>query len=728
MTNAQAWAIRPKWHRFESAHSYARRQCQAAGIPLLFVERGLKSASHQYRYQVWADGAVAADTIEAAAGRPEGHYRRLMRQAQPDPDIAYPQRFLCRLCAAGDCVEQIPHDRENWCLRHPGQLVWTGVGSTPESQVVIPWDSAKAQAHAERRFRRMVTAGRVSARLHGRVWEMVRDNAWLTRPDGWIPDLSHCLDDHEVRGRAALYPETVVLLGILSNASTVKRWRALSSNDLRQAIAATLPSGWAPINVLVERIVLWLRPLRREIRATRVDPLDVPRDIVETSAIIDVTANYPLWIQRRPHAIAEWDWARNDHARDPWGPLGTSVKAWWVCDAGHSWESTPYVRAIAGCPYCSGLSTWRGQADLGTLYPLLAAEWDTSPGANAGDPDHVGPGSNRRIRWICSQGHRWIATINNRARNGSGCPYCGGSRATPGETDLATLHPDLAAEWDHERNGKLSPNTISARTTKRVWWLGRCGHNWQAAIANRTNGTRCPYCAGKRALPGVSDLATLRPDLAAQWHDSNELRPEHVRPNSGKKVTWQCDAGHVWEAPVYARSGAGQGCPYCSGHRVTPGETDLATLHPELAREWDASNTLRPQEVSAGSDRRVKWKCAEGHIWEATISSRTSKRPAGCPSCFGHRAVPGVDDLETLRPDLAAEWDATNAGSPDRVKASSRRMVNWRCAHGHVWEATVASRSSDSSCPACEAGAHLQAGQTETTSFTDSGDQAHPRG
>jgi hypothetical protein len=128
-----------------------------------------------------------------------------------------------------------------------------------------------------------------------------------------------------------------------------------------------------------------------------------------------------------------------------------------------------------------------------------------------------------------------MATINNRARNGSGCPYCGGSRATPGESDLATLHPDLAAEWDYERNGKLTPETIGARTTKRVWWAGRCGHNWQSAIANRTKGgTGCPYCAGKRALPGVTDLATLRPDLAAQWHHSNELRPEQVRPNSGK--------------------------------------------------------------------------------------------------------------------------------------------------------------------------------------------------
>ncbi len=653
MTDVRAWPIRPKWHKFESPRSYAQRQCEAAGIPFDFVERGLTTEARPYIYRVWNDEAKAAVTVEAAAGRPEGHYLRLKHLAQPHEDQAYPERFLCRLCAAGARVEQIPHDRENWCLRHPGQLVWTGPGTTPASQLVVPFD--RAVAKAERTFRRLAASGRIDARLHARVWEMVRDNAWLTAPDGWKPALADCLDDHEVRGRAELYGETVAVLATLSNHDDAARLTTLPSGELRTAIAGALPPMRGSTEVLVERIVLWLRPQRREIRPTRIDPLDVPLDIVDTSAIVDTNAAYPLWIQRRPHAAAEWNWSRNENGRDPWEPTGTSVKAWWVCDSGHSWESTPYVRAVAGCPYCSGLSTWSGQSDLGTKHPNLAAEWDKAAGANAGDPDHVGPGSNRRINWVCDRGHRWMATINNRARNGSGCPYCAGNRAIPGETDLATVYPKLAAEWDRERNGDLTPDSIGARTTKRVWWLGACGHGWRAAIANRVKGTGCPYCSGKRALPGVTDLATLRPDLAAQWHSCNELRPEQVRPNAAMKVVWRCEDGHEWEAAVYTRSGAGQGCPYCSGHRVMPGETDLATVHPELAGEWDGSNTFGPQDVTAGSDRRAKWRCAKGHVWEAAISSRTGRRPTGCPCCRGRRALPGVTDLSALRPDLAAE-------------------------------------------------------------------------
>ncbi|MEV8274315.1 zinc-ribbon domain-containing protein [Microbacterium sp. NPDC077184] len=700
MTDTRAWAIRPKWHRLESPRSYARRQSRAAGIPFEDVERGLTSEKQLYIYRVWKDEAAAAAIVEAAAGRPEGHYRRLRDIAQPDPSLTYPERFLCRLCSAGDFVEQIPHDRENWCLRHPGQMVWAGPGTTPGTQLVA--ERSDHQAKAERRFRRLVASGRVDPRLHARVWEMVRDNAWLTRPEGWKPELAPLVEDHEGHGRAALYPEMVRVLELLSDLATVHEWVGLPSTALRDAIASSLPLGGAPTDVLIERIVLWLRPRRREVRHTRIDPLDVPLDLVDTPTIIDVTAPYPLWIQRRPQAVAEWNWSRNDQDRDPWEPRGTSYKAWWTCDAGHTWQSTPYVRAIAGCPHCAGQAPWLGQSDLASEYPAVAAEWDRTPGSNAGDPDHVGARSNRRVNWVCGEGHRWTATIANRTRNGSGCPFCAGNRAVPGQTDLATVRPDLALEWDFERNGDLTPNVVGAFSAMKVWWTGECGHRWDAAINNRSSGQGCPMCAGKRAITGVTDLATVRPDLAGQWHSSNKLRPDEVVPGSGKKVVWQCAEGHTWTAAIYRRHVLGTGCPFCFGRYVIVGKTDLATVRPDLVSEWDASNARKPTEVPAGSKQRALWNCKHGHQWEAVIASRTGRRACGCPHCYGRRAVPGTTDLATLRPDLAAEWDVSNRSRPERVKPTSQAKVLWRCSSDHVWEASVVSRVNGLECPRCD--------------------------
>lgn len=78
-------------------------------------------------------------------------------------------------------------------------------------------------------------------------------------------------------------------------------------------------------------------------------------------------------------------------------------------------------------------------------------------------------------------------------------------------------------------------------------------HFWRASVAGRTEGGRCPYCAGQRAIPGETDLATRRPDIAAQWHPGNDLAPDQVMPYSRRRIVWQCSRGHLWEARIANR-------------------------------------------------------------------------------------------------------------------------------------------------------------------------------
>lgn len=660
-----------KWLHLESIESFTPRLLAANTLDTQMLRLATAPKVHEHRYRVDEHAVL----IEGLAGRPAGHYDRLRRLAQPDPELTYPERFLCRYCARGETVQQIPHDRENWCLRHPGQLVWVGPGTTPESQFVLPYNHVLARA--ERRFRRLVTAGRVTARLHARVWEMVRDNAWLTRPEGWTPALAAFPDDHEVRGRASLYPETITILELLSDPTVIGGWRMQHPDELRGTITQALSIS-GPLDVLVERIVLWLRPLRREILPTRVDPLNVPLDLVDAGNIIDTTAPYPVWIQRHPRAVTEWDWSRNDASRDPWDARRASEKAWWVCNGGHAWKIEPSVRgrAESSCPYCVNQAVWPGDTDLGTTHPELADQWDKTPGANVGDPDHVGAGSSRRITWVCPAGHRWAASIAGRSRGSSGCPYCSGRLAIPGETDLATLRPDLAVEWDTERNGETSPSSVSLRSGKAAWWRGSCGHRWRTTIVTRSgrDGCGCPYCANRAVLPGFNDLATTHPELVAEWDASNSKSPREVTAGSGYRATWECALGHVWQSVVGTRARRGAGCPYCANSQVLAGFNDLATTHRKLAAEWDTvsgANDRTPSEVTRRSGYRAGWKCHQGHAWKAPVSQRGAG--TGCPYCAGQRAIPGETDLATLRPDLAAEWDTSNDLNPDQVTAFSSR-------------------------------------------------------
>ena len=152
-----------------------------------------------------------------------------------------------------------------------------------------------------------------------------------------------------------------------------------------------------------------------------------------------------------------------------------------------------------------------------------------------------------------------------------------------GKTDLKARHPALAEEWDGIKNGRLTPEEVQPGSTKKVWWRCRKGHSWQAAVYSRTAGTGCPYCAGRKVMPGFNDLAAADPELAAQWDYGRNggLRPEDVTGMSQRPVWWAGRCGHSWKAKVSNRRN-GCGCPYCSGKKVLEGFNDAQSRCPEL--------------------------------------------------------------------------------------------------------------------------------------------------
>ena len=224
--------------------------------------------------------------------------------------------------------------------------------------------------------------------------------------------------------------------------------------------------------------------------------------------------------------------------------------------------------------------------------------------------------------------------------SGRGCPYCTTRRLQPGVNDFATRFPDIAAQWHPTNNGAFQPDQVAPGSHRKAWWRCKAGHEWQASVTSRTSGgSGCPVCAGRLVLPGVNDFASAFPALAAQWHPTknNGLRPEQVAANSNRSVWWQCERGHTWRAPVGRRVQFATGCPYCTGRKVLPGFNDLASLEPQVAAQWDTerNGSLRPDQVTVGSGKRVWWRCEEGHVWKAKVYSRTGKMRTGCPVCAG---------------------------------------------------------------------------------------------
>ena len=335
----------------------------------------------------------------------------------------------------------------------------------------------------------------------------------------------------------------------------------------------------------------------------------------------------------------------------------------------------------------------------------LMAEWDFDKNNELGlDPHNLSCGKTLKVWWKCNKGHQYKASIGNRSW-GYGCPYCSGRYAIKGENDLLTINPILAKEWHYEKNNGLTPADVLPKSDKKVWWKCDKGHEWQTQVKVRTKGNGCPYCSERLAVEGVNDLKTLNPTLAQEWNyeKNGNLRPENMRPNSGKKIWWKCAQGHEWQQTVDKRSN-GVGCPYCSNHKLLKGYNDLSTTNPALVAEWnyEKNGNLTPEDLIAGSEQKVWWKCSQGHEWQATIVNRN--KGTDCPYCSGRKVLKGFNDLQTVNPNLACEWNYSRNGNltPNDVTTGSSKKVWWKCNEGHEWQATIANRNYKNNCPICQ--------------------------
>lgn len=213
----------------------------------------------------------------------------------------------------------------------------------------------------------------------------------------------------------------------------------------------------------------------------------------------------------------------------------------------------------------------KGENDLATVNPVLAKEWHPTKNENL-NPEDITSGSSKEVWWLCPKGHPYSMVVNQRTKRGYGCPYCSGHRVLKGINDLATTNPDLAKEWNYDKNIDLTPCDVTAGSRKKVWWLCEKGHAYEQLIIKRTNrGYSCPYCSGYKALRGFNDLATVNPRLAKEWHPTKnaDLTPFDVTAGSGKRVWWVCPVGHEYQATIHDRNSDDTQCPICNAKNQT---------------------------------------------------------------------------------------------------------------------------------------------------------------
>lgn len=260
-------------------------------------------------------------------------------------------------------------------------------------------------------------------------------------------------------------------------------------------------------------------------------------------------------------------------------------------------------------------------------------------------------GSNKKIWWICPEGHEYQQSIHSKIHNNARCSVCYGSKVYPGVNDLETVHPELSKEWSPAN--KKKPSEVKHSSSYKAEWICSVdpSHVFTVAVSDRTRTDKqkreCPYCVKARRKQKALDNRKRRKDTIANGCAPDTMVKHFVRslddkdPNPTKtsrtQCEWLCDKGHTWT--VSPRNYTG--CPVCSAEAKS-----IFATHPSVVDIWDDERS--PSEVSQGSAYVAHYACHKGHKWKAPVYSVTRSHDngrSGCPSCSGSRMQEELEEF-----------------------------------------------------------------------------------
>lgn len=133
--------------------------------------------------------------------------------------------------------------------------------------------------------------------------------------------------------------------------------------------------------------------------------------------------------------------------------------------------------------------------------------------------------------------------------------------------------------------------------------------------------------------------------------------------NSKKPVKMHCDKGHHYTtSPRTFFSKVKNPCPFCDGRLIEPGETDAATVDPELEVFFiPEENNVDIHRISPKAKTRLKWKCPYcSHIFKRCVRLIVNKHPK-CPTCLDT----GMTDASNLNNENNSHMIVVRSGEKD---------------------------------------------------------------
>jgi len=557
----------------------------------------------------------------------------------PDCTTGIGERWMCTLCSHGAGIQQYAHFDNNLCLKHSR---WTGPGTTPDDQR----PTSPAHHRAEATFRRLVRRRGLDAVFYMRIRDALRESEHETGSANSTQDTDF-----------AAYPLLIEIAEQVTDPDFLQEFldTRLTYADAYSKLAEMIESVTEDQNNTIVRVIwLHMRSTFLSVREyqTAGGPFarswahDFPIPPAVIARLGTATNGEPFREYLRASgdfALTHSNWraVQIHHANPPKHP-GTNRRSEddieSICVQGHRiTRPLDFVQQFVGakadtCRVCAGRTLLSGYNDIVTRYPRLGREFHPVDN-NGTDPRDVLAGSSTKFNWRCSaSGHLFSASPANRIHSDLGCPICANRVFVSGQNDLQTIRPTLSREW-HPTLNPRKPAEVPVGSPDKAWWICERDHVWEALISSRVRGTGCPTCSARKVRSNSNNFAKAHPALALEWDTAlnGSYGPEDVAARSNERFFWKCASGHSYSQTPDRRA-TGAGCPFCSRRQVSLNETDVATLYPLIANDWNCAANLgvSPRQILPGT-KLYNWLCRHGHETRQSVPHRVISN--GCIRC-----------------------------------------------------------------------------------------------
>lgn len=411
-----------------------------------------------------------------------------------------------------------------------------------------------------------------------------------------------------------------------------------------------------------------------------------------------VLAGYNDLATTRPDLLVEWDYEENEKRliRPQTVMRGSHIEASWICPVGHKYVKVIHARCQGqGCVTCAKESQTSFPEQV-IFYYVSKIFPDAINRFGKPEIDIFIPSLNFGIEYDGEYAHK-DRKQSEKKKN----------------SIIEARGIYLLRVKETKKNQKDTDKVIYCKPNSNNRFLEEVLCKIQNIICSRYN-IEIDFCADisrdritieEQYMFSVkkNSIVSYLPEVVKEWdYEKNGLiNPEFVSHGSSHEYSWICSKGHSYIRSPKKRS-LGYGCPICQDYRYLKGHNDFCTKYPQFISLWDTQkNDISPDAIKYTNADIYWWKCDKGHSYQTKISQIV--KYGGCIVCAGRLTalVKGVNDLVTVFPGTAAEWDyEKNSSLPDDYFAKSNKSVFWKCnICGGSWESRIYKRTN---CPHCK--------------------------